>query len=225
MAKKETSTPTEIENVELVLSKSEQFIEKHQKQLLIGLGIALAIVLAILAFRNFYLKPRIEAAENAIYKAQNYFAIDSFKIALNGNGSSDMMGFKDIASEYGMTPSGKVATAYAGICSYKLGDYQNAVKFLSQYDGKDEYFNTSVIGITADAYAEMGEADKAFDLYKKAIAKKNELAPVYLKKAGVLYETKGKSEDALKMYQTIKDDYPTSVQATDIEKYIARVQK
>lgn len=225
MAKKETKASTELENVELVLSRSEQFIEKHQKQLLIGVGIIVVVILAVLAFRNFYMKPRVEAAENEIYKAQQYFAMDSFKVALNGNGSADMMGFREVSEEYGMTPSGKLATAYAGICYYKLGDYQNAVKFLSQYEGKDEYFKTAVIGLTGDAYAEMGNADKAFDFYKKAIGDKNELAPVYLKKAGILYETKGNPDEALKMYQEIKDNYPESLQARDIDKYIARVQK
>jgi tetratricopeptide (TPR) repeat protein len=193
MAKKQTNATSELENVELVLSRSEQFIEKNQKQLLIGVGVILAIVLAVLAFRNFYMKPRIEEAENAIYKAQQYFAIDSFKVALNGDGSADMIGFKDIADEYSMTPSGKLATAYTGICYYKLGDYKNAVKFLSQYDGKDEFFKTTILGLTGDAYSEMGDADKAFDFYKKAIAMKNELTPVYLKKAGILYETKSKT--------------------------------
>lgn len=225
MAKKEVSTPTELETVQQALNTSEQFIEKHQKQIFIGLGIVLAIVLAVLAFRNYYFKPRVEAAENAIYKAQQYFAIDSFKVALEGDGSADMIGFREIASEYSITPSGKLATAYAGICSYKLGKYQDAIKFLTQYDGDDDYFKTSVVGLTGDAYAEMGETDKAFSFYKKAADSKTELAPVYLKKAGVLYETKGKPEEALKMYQEVKDKYPTSMQAGDIDKYIARVQK
>ena len=225
MAKKETNATPELENVELVLSKSEQFIEKYQKQLLIGLGVVLAIVLAIMAFQNFYLKRRVTDAQNAMYKAEQYFAIDSFKVALNGDGSSDMMGFKEVADEYSITPSGKLATAYTGICYFKLGDYQNAVKFLTQYEGKDDFFKTSVLGLTGDAYAEIGDADKANDFYKKAIGMKNELTPVYLKKAGILQETKGKTEDALKMYQQIKDEYPTSMQAGDIDKYIARVQK
>lgn len=225
MAKKEVTTPTELESVERALTNSEQFVEKHQTKILIGIGVAVAIILAVLAFRNFYLKPKVEAAEDAMYKAQSFFAADSFKVALDGNGSADMMGFKEIASEYNMTPSGKLASAYAGICYYKLGQYQNAIKYLSQYEGKDEYFKTSIIGLTGDAYAELGETDKAFSFYKKAFEAKNDLAPVYLKKSGILYETKGKTEEALKAYQEIKDKYPTSMQAGDIDKYIARVQK
>ncbi|MFV0471253.1 MAG: tetratricopeptide repeat protein [Paludibacteraceae bacterium] len=225
MAKKTESTVSELESVGQALSKSEQFIEKNQKQIIITLGAVLVVVLGVIAFNHFYLKPRVETAANEIYKAQTYFAVDSFKVALEGDGSADMIGFKEIAADYGMTPSGKLAKAYTGICYFKLGKYQEAIKYLTQYEGKDEYFKTSIIGLTGDAYAQMGDADKAVDHYKKAVGMKNDLAPVYLKKAGILYETKGKSSEALKMFQQIKNDYPTSTQAGDIDKYIARVDK
>ena len=177
-----------------------------------------------MAVNNFYLKPRVVAAENAMYKAQELFAVDSFKVAVDGNGK-DVMGFKEIASEYGMTASGNLANAYTGICYYKLGKYQDAVKYLTQYDAGDDYFKTSVIGLTGDCYAELGETGKAQDYYSKAIGQKNELSPVYLKKAGILFETKGQAADAEKMYLQIKNDYPKSMEAGDIDKYLARVQK
>ncbi|MBP1637781.1 MAG: Tetratricopeptide 1 repeat-containing protein [Bacteroidetes bacterium] len=220
---KKVEEPTNLENVGRALSSSEAFIEKYQKQILIGVSVVILIVLAVMAFNNFYLKPREVAAENAMYKAQNYFAVDSFKVALDGD--KDVMGFKEIASEYGMTASGNLAKAYTGICYYKLGKYQDAIKYLAQYDGEDAYFKTTIAGLTGDCYAELGETAKAQDFYNKAIGDKNELSPIYLKKAGILFETKGQAADAEKMYQQIKNDYPKSMEAGDIDKYLARVQK
>ena len=221
---KKVKEPAELETVGRALSSSEAFIEKYQKQILIGVGVIVLVVLAVMAVNNFYLKPRVVAAENAMYKAQELFAVDSFKVAVDGNGK-DVMGFKEIASEYGMTVSGNLANAYTGICYYKLGKYQDAVKYLTQYDAGDDYFKTSVIGLTGDCYAELGETGKAQDYYSKAIGQKNELSPVYLKKAGILFETKGQAADAEKMYLQIKNDYPKSMEAGDIDKYLARVQK
>ena len=63
------------------------------------------------------------------------------------------------------------------------------------------------------------------NLYKKAIADKSELALIYLKKSGILYETDGNAAEAEKAYQQIKDDYPMSSEAYDIDKYLGRVQK
>ena len=221
---KKVKEPAELETVGRALSSSEAFIEKYQKQILIGVGVIVLAVQAVMAVNNFYLKPRVVAAENAMYKAQELFAVDSFKVAVDGNGK-DVMGFKEIASEYGMTASGNLANAYTGICYYKLGKYQDAVKYLTQYDAGDDYFKTSVIGLTGDCYAELGETGKAQDYYSKAIGQKNELSPVYLKKAGILFETKGQAADAEKMYLQIKNDYPKSMEAGDIDKYLARVQK
>ena len=221
---KKVKEPAELETVGRALSSSEAFIEKYQKQILIGVGVIVLVVLAVMAVNNFYLKPRVVSAENAMYKAQELFAVDSFKVAVDGNGK-DVMGFKEIASEYGMTASGNLANAYTGICYYKLGKYQDAVKYLTQYDAGDDYFKTSVIGLTGDCYAELGETGKAQDYYSKAIGQKNELSPVYLKKAGILFETKGQAADAEKMYLQIKNDYPKSMEAGDIDKYLARVQK
>lgn len=225
MAKqKQSKTEEQIqENVGSIISSSEAFIERNQKKILIGVGVLVLIVLAIMAFRNFYQNPREIAAEDAMYKAQDFFAVDSFRLALEGDGVG-VMGFREIASEYGMTKSGNLAAAYTGICYFKLGKYQDAIKYLSQYDGKDNFFKTSVIGLTGDSYAELGEADKAQSFYKKAISDKNDLAPIYLKKAGILYETKGNNAEAEKMYTQIKENYPTSNEAYDIDKYIARVK-
>ena len=188
----------ELENVEHVLSTSEAFIEKYQKQILIAVGAVVLVVLAILAFNNFYLVKQETAAQTEMGKAQIYFATDSFKVALEGN--RDFIGFKAISSEYSITKSANLAAAYAGICYYKLGQYENAVKYLSQFDGEDNYFTTSVIGLIGDSYVELNETSKALDYFEKAADTENDvLSPVYMKKAGVVYESLKQPEKALEL--------------------------
>jgi tetratricopeptide (TPR) repeat protein len=225
MSKKEEKKHDELVNVEHALTSTEAFIEKYQKQILMGVGAIVLVVLVALSFRNFYLQPREIAAENEMYKSQAFFAKDSFRLALNGAGA-ESIGFKAISSDYGITNSGKLAAAYAGICYYKLGQYQDAVKYLSQFDGKDTYFTTSVIGLTGDCYVELGDNSKALSYFEKAGDKDNSvLSPVYLKKAGLVYESLNQPEKAEKLYTTIKEKYPKSAEAADIDKYLARVQK
>ena len=48
--------------------------------------------------------------------------------------------------------------------------------------------------------------------------------PVYLMKAGNLYETMGKYDDALTAYKKVKEKYPESNEGRQIDKYIARVE-
>lgn len=224
MSTKEVKKQDELENVQHALTASEAFIEKYQKQILYVVAGIVLLVLAVLAFRNYYMKPREIAAENEMAKAQSYFAVDSFKVALDGN--KQTIGFKEIASEYSITASGNLASAYAGICYYKLGQYDNAIKFLSQYDGNDDYFTVVVVGLTGDAYVELGKSEKALSCFEKAESMDNKvLSPVYIKKAGVVLESLNKTDKALEKYQMIKDKYPTSLEAQDIDKYIARLEK
>jgi tetratricopeptide (TPR) repeat protein len=208
MSKKEENKHDELENVQNALTSTEAFIEKYQKQILFAVGAVVLIVLAILAFRNFYLEPREVAAQNEMYKSQASFATDSFKIALEGD-NKGAIGFKEIVSEYGITASGKLAAAYAGICYYKMGQYEDAVKYLSQYDGDDTYFSASVIGLTGDCYVELNETSKALSYFEKAADLKNEvMSPIYLKKAGLVYESLKETDKAEKAYTTIKEKYP-----------------
>jgi tetratricopeptide (TPR) repeat protein len=225
MSKKEEKKHDELENVQHALTTTEAFIEKYQKQILIGVGVALIVVLAVLSFNNFYLQPREVRAENEMSKAQAAFAADSFKIALDGKGVQ-IMGFKEIASQYSITQSGKLAAAYAGICYFKLGQYENAIKYLSQFSSDDKNFATTILGLTGDCYVELGETAKAVSYFEKAADKDNAvISPVYLKKAGFVYESLNQPEKAEKAYTKIKEKYPKSSEASDIDKYIARVQK
>ena len=46
----------------------------------------------------------------------------------------------------------------------------------------------------------------------------------YLLKAGVVAEKLGENAKALGYYETIKDQYPQSIEGYDIDKYIGRIQ-
>jgi len=50
------------------------------------------------------------------------------------------------------------------------------------------------------------------------------VSPIYLKKAGIAYESLGDYKKAVETYTKIKDDYSKSQEAADIDRYIARAQ-
>ncbi len=218
-------SPIELENVQEALTKSEQFIEKYQKQILIGLAVVVVAVSGVLAFNYAYVKPKEKKAEAAIYKGELYFQQDSFKIALNGNGA-DYAGFEAIIDEYGITKTANVAKFYAGICHKNLGNYEKAINYLKDFDSDDKMMEPAALSAIGDCEAELGNVDKAADYFVKAADKAGNdlLSPICLKKAGLAYENLKKFDKAIEVYTTIKEKYYSAPEAADIEKYIERAK-
>lgn len=224
MAKnKKDEIPQTISNVEQTLTKTEQFLEDNYKVLLTGLGVVVAIV-GLVWLGRIYLGKRSDEAQSQMYQAQKYLEIDSLKLALNGDGN--YLGFLDIAKDYKFTNAGNLARYSAGICYLHLGQYQDAIDMLGKYSKKDKVLGSLAIGATGDAWVELGNIEKGISLYLEAAdyAENTFNTPLFLMKAGELYELSGKYAEALKVYEKIENEYSESTEGSTIDKYIARVK-
>ncbi|MBN2613228.1 MAG: tetratricopeptide repeat protein [Bacteroidales bacterium] len=219
-SKKKEINESGFESVENVLSKTERYIEENQKSLTIIVA-AIAIIVAVyLGYKRFYLAPKEKEAQAELYMAEKYFEVDSFRLALEGDGS--YLGFLDIIDEYGVTKSANLSHYYAGICYLRMGMYEEAIEELKKFDVNDVMIATTALGAIGDAYIELGDNKKALSFFLKAAArKKNDFnTPIYLKKAGIVYEEMGEYKKAIDLYEKIEKEYPGSQEAFDIEKYI-----
>jgi tetratricopeptide (TPR) repeat protein len=224
MAKnKKDENPQTISNVEQTLSDTEHFLEQNYKSLLIGLAVIVVLV-GLGWLGKLYINNRNNEAQSQMYQAERYLEMDSLNLALNGDGN--YLGFLDIAKDYKFTKAGNLANYSAGICYLHLGNYQDAIDYLSKYSKKDKVIGSLAIGAQGDAYVELGDSDKGILNYLEAAeyAKNSFNTPIFLMKAGELYELSGKYTDALKVYERIENEYPESTEGTTIDKYIARVK-
>jgi tetratricopeptide (TPR) repeat protein len=183
----------------------------------------LAAVVGYFCYNKFMKEPKLQKANDAIFRAQNYFSMDSLNWALNGDGNS--MGFVKIAKEYGSTPAGNLANYYAGVCFLKKGDFKQAEKYLKEFDGKGTMVEMVAKGALGDAYMEQNKTDDAIKAYTEASADdKNMLvSPIYAQRAAVAYEMKGNTAEAIKIYKRIKLLFPQSDAARNIDKDLARL--
>jgi len=221
MAKKQDANKG-IQNVEETLTKTEQFLEDNYKPMLYVLAAVIVIIGAIWLIK-IYGNKRNKEAQSEMYVAEQYFAQDSMKLALNGGGNN--LGFLDIIHSYGRTKAGKLSSFYAGACYMQLGEFENAIKYLKKYTTQDEILAPEAVALTGDAYVELGQTDKGIALYLKAAEMAGNAfhTPIYLMKAATMYETTGSFDKALELYKKIKDQYPESTEGRTIDKYIARV--
>lgn len=214
-----------IVDVQETISKAEVYIEQNKKSLTIIIGAVLILVGGYFAWTKLYIAPLEDEAQSQMFMAERYFEKDSLDKAINGDGQ--FYGFKDIIENYGMTSQGNLAHMYLGLCYLHKGQFEDAIAELKEYDnGDDMMLGPISTGAIGDAYSELGKPEEAIDQYIKAssLNKNNFTTPIYLMKAALLYETLNKFEDALKIYQQVKTDYPESREGREVEKYISRAQ-
>ena len=212
-------------NVEDALTQSEAFLIKYKNAIIGGVVAVIIIVAGFIMYKNLYAEPREEKAQAALFKGQEYFEQDAFEQALNGD-SIGYTGFLKVADDYSGTKAANLAKAYAGICYAQLGKYEEAVKMLDSFNGKDQMVAPAILGAAGNCYAQLGQLDKAASTLLSAADKadNNTLSPIFLIQACEILVKQGKYDDAVNAYTKIKDKYFQSYQAMDIDKYIEQAK-
>jgi tetratricopeptide (TPR) repeat protein len=207
-----------------VPDRTAAFWNKNSKYIIYAFVAIFLIVGGYFAYRQLVQLPEEKKASEAMFKAEEYFRMDSVQLALNGDGTHP--GFVKIISNYGGTKPGKLAKFYAGASYLKMGDFPNAIKYLKDFSTDDKLVAVRAAGLLGDAYAESGKKKEAAEEYKKAgtlYPSDNFNSPEYLFRAGLLFEELGNKDAAVQAYSTIKEKYSNTQQGRDIEKYLARL--
>ncbi|TNE52732.1 MAG: tetratricopeptide repeat protein [Bacteroidetes bacterium] len=213
---------TEIE-VQEVQAANAPFWETNQNLILYVVGGIALLIMGWWGYKVLVVEPQQEEAVAAIWQAQNQFERDSFQLALeNPGGGYD--GFLGIIDKYGSSAAGNSAKYYAGVCYLQMGDFDNAIKYLEDFDADGDLMPIMKNGLLGDCYAEKQDYSKALDYYADAAdaGNNNSLAAYYQKKLGMLYEYQGNTEAAQKAFQRLYRDFPNASSADwrDVEKYL-----
>jgi len=198
--------------------------QKQGKNISIGLFVIVLAISGWYAYDQFIKKPNEEKAADALYRAQGYFALDSSKLVLDGDGTSK--GVLYIIKNYSGTKSANLAHFYAGVSYLKLGEFAKAADQLKDFSTDAKQIQMVAYGSLADAYSELNKKEDAIDYYKKAghtFEKDENGSAEYLFRAGLLSEATGKTKDAVAFYKEIKEKYPKTDKGYQIDKYLYRL--
>ena len=206
------------------LDKITVWYENNKKTISTATTVALVIVLGYFAYTKLYKGPAEEKASAAMYYSQLYFSVDSLQGAMNGDGGKNL-GFIKIAKKYDGTAAGNLAHYYCGIGYLKTGDYRNAVNEFKKFDGKGTMLGAMAYGLLGESYVELGDKTQGIENFKKATADKGDIlvTPMFLYQLGMAYESNGNHAEAIEAFKRIRDDYPRSMQARDMDKELTRL--
>jgi TolA-binding protein len=206
------------------IGKTEHFINQNRKSLSIIFGALLLAVGGYFFYQKVYVANKEKEAQTFLFYSEQNFNADSLKLAINGDGNHP--GLKEIAEDYGVSPSGNLARYYLGMTYMKMKDYNNAIEELRSYDAKDDVTGAIAYGAIGDANMELKNTDEAISYYKKASNEKPNsfTTPIMLMKLATALELKGDFKDAKEAYLQIKRDYPSSNESQTLERYIAHAE-
>ncbi len=205
------------------LENAQVFYEKNKKMLSTVTTVILVVVVGYFGYMKMYKGPNEEKAAAAMYWPQLYFENDSLNQALNGDGKN--LGFSKLSKKFSGTSAGNLASYYEGICYLKMGDYAKAITALQAFNGKGTMVGHQAEGAMGLAYMESGNTAKAIESFKKATADKEDVlvTPMYLYHLGLAYQSAGQNNEAKETFKRLRDEYPRSIHAKDMDKELAKL--
>lgn len=223
MSKKKVTeeTRTSIDDLNDSITGLGTKVQKNLKVLsIIGIVIAL-IVVAVIVYIFLVRKPAINKQDNAIAQPDR-------EMLMTGNDSIATEMYLKVAE--GGYDAGNRAKLMAAIGLYNQGKYEDAIKLLKEYDGKENIIGPAALSLLGDCYVNIDKLDDAIKSFKEAVADSDKnpyYTPIFLVKlAHIYHEQKNYAEEA-KMYQEIVDNYPQFLQTSNInvEKELERANK
>ncbi|MBD0778740.1 tetratricopeptide repeat protein [Maribacter sp. ANRC-HE7] len=225
----ESTTAEVFSTLDESASKTEEWVSKNQNYILGVIGVIAVAVLGSLAYNQFVQKPKDAEATNELLYPQQYFeqalntttAKDSlYNLALNG--AEGKYGFLDIIEEYSGTKAANLANYSAGMAYLDMKNYQGAIDYLEKFSSDDDILGALAKGGLGDAFMQLNQPKDALGYYESAVKHSNNdfTTPKFLYKSGVTALELKENDKALKYFQRIKDEFPSSNEANTIDAFI-----
>lgn len=219
-----------------VIQKARGFWINYNKPVIYISSAIIILLGGWLIYKYMFKVPKEEKANDAVYVTQKYFSdfsnasSDSTKAmlaakCLNGDGFNS--GALKIINKFSGTSAANLCEYYAGACYLHLRQFDKAIKFLKDFDADGaSQIKSRAYGMIGDASAELNKNDQALDYYKKAanVDDKDEFtSSEFLFRAALFAEATGKTKEAIDLFKKIKEDYPLSQKAADVDRYLAKL--
>ena len=194
------------------------------QRLVYGIGIGVAVLLLGYFGYGYLQGMRADQAEEFLGGIILVYEAGEYQTALDGTATAP--GLVEIVEDYGSTPSGNLARFYAADAAFRLGDYDRAFDYFRSFEGGDDMIAASALAGQAAVYEINEEYARGGDLFRRAasIVEDDLNSPGYLMAAGRAYEKAGDFEEAVDAYERIREEYPESTQAQDIDFVLARAR-
>ncbi|MEI6945822.1 tetratricopeptide repeat protein [Paraflavisolibacter sp. H34] len=221
----ETKQVIENDDQQVVVDRARDFWSRYSRPVLIASAAIIVLCGGYLAYKYAIQRPQEEKALESMFKAEEYYRMDSLNAALNGDGVN--AGFLKVIDKSGGTPAGNLARFYAGSIYLKQGNPANAAKYLADFKTDAKQIQARAYKLLGDAYAEQGKNSDALDAYKKAahhFEDDDVNSSEYLFLAAYFAaRVANNQKEAVDLFKELKDKFPRTEKGFEAEKYLAQL--
>lgn len=227
LTKKKKITRKEIKEDKLVTTyyKTVGFFNENKSKIYLYTGIVVGVIALVFFYLNYKHQNNLKASDE-LAKVMDLYENGAYQEAIDGRPNANIKGLKAIVEEYGSTETGEIAKIYLANSYNMLGKSEEAYNYYDDYSGDNKLFKASALAGEASYHESKKEYIKAANTYKEAAFtdKSNPMNSDYLLKAGINYMNAGENENASEMFETVRDEYKTSMAAREVNKYLTLVQ-
>lgn len=207
---------------DILIEYSSRFMYfyENNKATVIGGGIGLVLVIGLIIGYFVYSGQQEQEAQNLLGIAEEQLMQGNYETALYGNEQDFTLGFEQISNNYPLTDAGNLASYYAAVCEYELGNYESALQRMQNFDVPDGIMGVAPLSLHATLLSELERYEEAGEKYIEA-AEWNENAsttPYNLMEAVIALNEAGNTDRALEITNVVLEEYPNSQQAAEAKR-------
>ena len=223
----------------LTVDSARGFFLAKRKQILMVLGAAGVVLLAVLGVR-YYLAQQDESAKDQLSAALRTYHGTVLGSAPGPAAASEpvfatttekyekaLTEFQKVAAQYAARPAGKIAKYYAGLSLRELNKTNEAIATLEALSKDASDYGVLAQRALVSIYQVSGNLAKAAEVCQQLSQSKSTVVPKSetLMQLAQLYEQQNKKADATKIYQQLVKDFPGTSTMTEAEQKLKQLSR
>jgi tetratricopeptide (TPR) repeat protein len=219
MSKKHTKEELENDPLLETVGKVNNFYQNNRIAIL-SVMVVLTVIVGSLIGYSFYAESQEERAQVLLAEAEQYYTEGDYQRALNGDDADFTLGMIQIADNFSGTDAGNLATYYASVSYFKLGQYEDALAYIKNYDNPKGILGVGSISYYATLLNQLERFEEAAEKFEKAAEwdVNENTTPYNLYKAAKAWEKAGNTERAAELVNRIIEEYPDFEQLGDVQR-------